>query len=110
MVPSLLRDALLDYRSRLELELPRRIRRVVLFGSWARGEAHEDSDVDVVVLIAGATSRERLRAIEIGAEVGFDHRLIIEPVVLADAQWDELERRERAFPREIARDGIEVGA
>jgi predicted nucleotidyltransferase len=110
MVPSLVRDALLDYRTRLERELPGRIRRVVLFGSWARDEAHEDSDVDVVVLIAAATSRERLHAIEIGAEVGFDHHLVIEPVVLADAQWAELERRERAFPQEVARDGIEGSA
>jgi len=66
--------------------------------------------VDVVVLIAAATSRERLRAVELGAEVGFEHRLVIEPVALADTQWDELERREREFSREVTRDGIEVRA
>jgi predicted nucleotidyltransferase len=82
----------------------------VLFGSWARGEASEESDVDVLVLIASGTSRERLRAIEIGAEVGFEHRLVIDPVVLSDRQWDELARRERSLVREVLLDGAEVSA
>ncbi len=110
MVPPILHDALVDYRGRLLRELPGRVERVVLFGSWARGEAHEDSDVDVLVLIKGATSAERLWAVEIGAEVGFDHQILIEPVVLSSQQWDELERRERAFVIDVTRAGAEVHA
>src|SRR5262245_43225408 len=108
MLPSVLQSALLDYREQLERELPGRIRRVVLFGSWARGEADEDSDVDVLVIIDGGTSRERIRALEIGGKVGFDHGLPIEPVALSDAQWDELGHRERAFRKEVLLDGVEV--
>ena len=30
-----------------------RLKRLILFGSWARGEAGEDSDIDIVVVLAG---------------------------------------------------------
>ena len=45
------RDQILNTLRRLHGELSARypIRRIALFGSWARDEAHEDSDVDVLV-------------------------------------------------------------
>ena len=36
-------------KQRTELQLRYPIRRLALFGSWARGDAREDSDVDVLV-------------------------------------------------------------
>jgi Nucleotidyltransferase domain. len=35
---------------------------LMLFGSWARGEAREDSDVDVLVLFDGLGRRSRRQA------------------------------------------------
>ena len=45
------RDQILDTLRKQHVELERRypIRRLALFGSWARGDAREDSDVDVLV-------------------------------------------------------------
>lgn len=34
----------------------KRLRRVLLFGSWARGDAHPDSDVDLLVVLDRMTS------------------------------------------------------
>lgn len=110
MIPEPLRPALSEYRRRLGVRFPGRVQRVVLFGSWARGEATEESDVDVLVILADGTSRERLDAIGIGAEVGFDHSLLLEPVALSNEQWSELVRRERLFAQEVERDGEEVAA
>ena len=109
-LPPLIRDALVELRARLTTSWPERVESVVLFGSWARGEATEDSDVDVLVVLKDATSRERLRAIEIAAEVGFEHRLVVEAMVVSSAQWSELHARERLIASEIQREGIEVGA
>ena len=36
-------------KQHVELKRHYPIRRLALFGSWARGDAHEDSDVDVLV-------------------------------------------------------------
>ena len=42
------------------------IRRLALFGSWARGEAREDSDVDVLVEVDPSIG---LRFVELGDEL-----------------------------------------
>ena len=109
-LPALVRDALVEMRARLELEWPGRVESVVLFGSWARGEATEESDVDLLVVLKDASSRERLRAIEIAAEVAFEHYLVVDVMVLSSAQWAELHARERLIASEIQREGVVVGA
>ena len=45
------RDQILEILRKQHIELKRRypIQRIALFGSWARGDAREDSDVDVLV-------------------------------------------------------------
>ena len=44
-------DLLREIKVRLERAHSRRLRGVILYGSEARGEAKEDSDVDVLVLL-----------------------------------------------------------
>ena len=44
-----------DLRARLDALYGARLVRVVLFGSYARGEATPDSDVDVLVVLRGET-------------------------------------------------------
>src|SRR5438445_516464 len=48
-----LRDILAAYAARLAARFGPRLRMVRLFGSFARGEATEDSDVDVAVIVEG---------------------------------------------------------
>lgn len=108
MLPAILHDVLADYRRKLEGTFPGRLLRLTLFGSWARGEAHEDSDVDVLVVLDRVTFAERSGAIELGATAGFDHGWPLAPLVLTAAEWADLERRERLLVREIARDGVTV--
>ena len=42
-----------DLRRRLELLYGARLKKILVYGSWARGEATEDSDVDVAVVLSG---------------------------------------------------------
>ena len=106
VLPTLLHDVLAAYRGKLERTFPGRLLRLTLFGSWARGEAHEDSDVDVLVVLDRATFAERSGAIELGAMAGLEHGWPVAPLVLTASEWAELERRERLLVREIARDGV----
>ncbi|HET9960654.1 MAG TPA: nucleotidyltransferase domain-containing protein, partial [Polyangiaceae bacterium] len=63
-IPPGLRLALNEYSERLRGKFGERLVELKLFGSYARGEAHEDSDVDVLVVIDGLTD------LEIGAVAG----------------------------------------
>jgi predicted nucleotidyltransferase len=108
MVPAVISAALKDYRERIQRELPGRLQKLVLFGSWARGEAHEDSDLDVLVVLARANARERASVIDLGAYVGLDAGLPVTPLVLTEEEWKDLTRRERGLPAEIEREGIDA--
>jgi predicted nucleotidyltransferase len=83
-----------------------RAERVILFGSYARGDATEDSDVDLLVVaptkerffVRMATVRRLIRDLRNG--------LPVSPIVLTPA---ELEKRRQAgdpFVREILETGV----
>jgi predicted nucleotidyltransferase len=86
--------------------LPGRVDRVTLFGSTARGEATEDSDFDLLVVLDEPTFRERASVIDRLAETALERSVALSPVVLARREWLELIARERRFPVEVERDGI----
>ncbi len=52
-LPSRVRDAVCDARTRLAALYGERLARVVLYGSHARGDARPDSDVDLLVVLRG---------------------------------------------------------
>jgi predicted nucleotidyltransferase len=74
----------------LEAAYGERLRQVVLFGSWVRGEAHEESDVDLIVVLDQIENRarERDRLVEVLYDLEVESGRAIEafPVGEADAQ------------------------
>ncbi len=83
-----------------------RLRDIRLFGSWARGEATADSDVDVLVLVDDLTGPEAHALGHLGGDVLSRHGVLLVPLAMSSARMQELRDRERALPREIDRDGI----
>ena len=82
------------------------IKKVLLYGSWAKGTPRKDSDIDVAVVI---DSRDHSRRLDIGAQlfhyaIPIDTR--IEPRCIF---WDEYQNPEPAsILAEIIRTGIEI--
>ena len=70
-----------------------RLREVVLFGSWIRGQAHEESDVDLLVILDAIVDRssERDRLVDVLYDLEVDSHRAIQafPVAEADARPDE---------------------
>lgn len=80
------RPLLNELRDHLLARLPGRVRRIVLFGSRARGEFDESSDVDVLVVLEDCApspmDRARAARYEVMEQWGFQldsrlHRLLI---------------------------------
>lgn len=76
---------------------------IILFGSCARNEANEESDIDVAVLYPVSDRHQLFKAnarlFGIAAECG---EPLIEPIMLRDLNDEWL------FHREIQRDGIYI--
>jgi uncharacterized protein len=104
MMPPHLRPVLLELRARLARSFGERFCDMRLFGSYARGEATEESDVDVLVLI------DALKQAEIAVVADATTRLALETGVPLASLPMASERFTRTtasqgFVDEVERDG-----
>lgn len=79
-----------------------------LFGSYACGEAHEDSDVDVLVVVDGLTDLEIGDAAGDVAPVVIATGLPLAPLPISTERLQTLRRDERLFARVVDEEGISL--
>ncbi len=107
--PPSVRDELERYLAFLRAHFGARLREVRLYGSYARGEAHEESDVDLLVLADGATPVDWRACVDCAADMHMLEGLpMVSPLVLPPEKWQAWLASERAFPREVEREGIRL--
>ncbi|HEY7215220.1 MAG TPA: nucleotidyltransferase domain-containing protein [Thermoanaerobaculia bacterium] len=96
--------------ARFAEELRRRFGKAVidvrLFGSFARSEAHEESDVDVAVVLEGADWNTRREVIDLATDVGFPFDLLISPTIFDRETYERWRKQERPLVMDIERDGV----
>ena len=79
---------------------------VRLFGSCARGEMREDSDIDVSVVLEQVDWRTRRDVIDLSADIGLAHDVLLSATVLDRRTFEHWRRQERALIMDIERDGL----
>ncbi len=81
---------------------------VILFGSRARGEAHEESDFDLMVI-----TPEEVRVLERGpyyaeiGEVNLRHLELLSMFFVSKGRWEE-EKADHPFLKQVLNDGIPI--
>ena len=62
--------------------------RVILYGSYARGEARPDSDVDLMIVVPDdkADFQTEDRISDIVFDIGYEHDLLIMPYIVSESQ------------------------
>jgi predicted nucleotidyltransferase len=103
------RDALRDFRRRLEQAYGQKLAGVLLFGSFARGDEHEESDVDVLVLFADDVAWDEQEPLfRAAAEVSRSYRLWVSPLACSCARFRRMTEDEVGIALAIQAEGIEV--
>src|SRR5207249_2896223 len=95
------------FRAALEAIYGDRLERIVLFGSRARGEAHDESDYDVAVFLKELTDSraEERRLSAVAAEIFDSTGDDIQAIAVAAGTYAE----RTPLMHEIRLDGIDVG-
>jgi predicted nucleotidyltransferase len=107
-LPQHLQAALSDFARRVRSRLGPRLHGLKLFGSWARGEAHGQSDVDVWVLVDSFDPSTRALPFEAAQETLLEHGVDLTATVMDEREWQHLRQRERRIARDIEREGISI--
>lgn len=86
--------------------LGRDLYELLLYGSRARGEGNEDSDIDLALIVSTEGRARRNEVYDAAFDIGLRHGVLLAPTLIESERLDELRRRERLFASELDRDGI----
>ena len=78
-----------DLRRRLRATYGDRLAETVLFGSYARGEAHAESDLDVLVVLRGPVNHfdEANVLSSHTLDILLEYGIVVSPVVIAEDEF-----------------------
>lgn len=106
-LPKHVADALGELKAALTDLYGERLRGLWLFGSYARGDYREDSDVDILLLLAGPDqiSEEMNRYGKVRSEICLRHDLVIGIVATSEDRFD---RQIEPLFQNVRREGVPV--
>ena len=102
-----IRELVGEYARLVRAHFGERVRDIWLYGSAARGDWTEESDIDVLVLLHREEADDMEWLVTTAYRIGLAERhLLLQPVMLTTAEFDHLVARERRFACDILREGI----
>ena len=98
--------------SQLQALFGSHLKNIILYGSYARGEADDDSDVDVLVLVdlpREEIVRYRRAVAKIASEYLFSDNILIAPIIENQAFFEQ-HQAVLPFYRNIVSEGVRIAA
>ena len=77
-----------------------KVSKIILYGSWARGNAHDDSDIDLVVISQQFEGKEYWDRIQIISEAIYKVFAPIEAVAMTPREWESGDRMICAYAKD----------
>ena len=84
---------------------------IILYGSYARGDYTEESDIDIAAVVHGSREelQRKLKSVwDVSAELGLENDIIVSPTVIP---YEEFMKYKQTLPyyRNIAEEGKKIG-
>ncbi|MFH0925929.1 MAG: nucleotidyltransferase domain-containing protein [bacterium] len=94
-----LKDSLTDF-------LDNSLLKIVLFGSKARGDYDEQSDIDLAVIVQRLTREKKRDILDIVADLEIKYLIILSVIVFSEEEFNRLKQQERRLVLDIEKEGI----
>jgi hypothetical protein len=95
-----------DFARQMKAKYGDRIERIILFGSVARGDYREDSDVDLLVVTGSDRMSLQSDLAQEAVDVLLGDEVVVSPLVVSAEEAARLPRT--ALGRELAREGLAI--
>ncbi len=97
-----------EYKQALQELYGPQLDKLILFGSHARGDFHEESDIDFAVVLADPSmkaSNEIIKSSAISFKIGLKHNVCISPILVSS---QTLQTSMQGVYRDIRKEGVEI--
>ncbi len=99
--------ALREFVAYLHQSIPDQIEFVALFGSKARGDSQQDSDIDVLVILSQEDRELRREILKQAARFSLEYDVLLSPRVIGAERWEKM--RGFSLYRNVQREAAGLG-
>ncbi|MBD8972609.1 MAG: nucleotidyltransferase domain-containing protein [Clostridiales bacterium] len=88
-----------------------RIKSIILYGSYARGDYDSESDIDITAVVSGNREelQEKLKLVwDESAEIGLENDVVVSPTVIPEDEYEQY-RNVLPYYRNISMEGRKIG-
>ncbi|MEW6095069.1 MAG: nucleotidyltransferase domain-containing protein [bacterium] len=104
---SSLPQVLTELKDTLKGFLGKRLVRLLLYGSKARGDYDDnESDIDIAIIVRGLTREIRNQILDLVADIEVKHFTPLSTIVFSEKDFEILKKRERRIALDIEKEGI----
>lgn len=96
------------YRNELEQRHPGAVVRMLVYGSKARGEAHAESDLDVLLIVKNKACGLKRELRRIGYRLAATSDALPSVLAYTEAEWQSREKSGSTFRQAVERDAVRV--
>ncbi len=102
------KEILDEYVRRIHKKFPRQINKILLFGSQARGDSGQHSDVDVLIVLNTNSSevKEKIQDLCWDVMMDYDFASFVSPIIFLKKQYQQYKKWNSSFLSIVFQEGI----
>jgi predicted nucleotidyltransferase len=100
-------QALREFVGYLNKAIPEKIKFVALFGSKARGDSTQDSDIDILVILTREDRKLRREILRQAARFSLKYDVLLSPRVIGAERWEQM--RDFSLYQNVQREAASLG-
>ena len=87
-----IRDIIEDFKQKIQKLYGKKLKKIILYGSYARGEATEESDIDLLIVLEGNISpgQEIDRMIDIITDINLKYGVLISVYPISEEDYQKV--------------------
>ena len=97
-----------EYRKALLDQQPDAIKQMLLYGSKARGGAHEESDLDILLIVKNEAANLKRVLRRIGYRLSATSYAVPSILAYTEEEWEQRKRIGSAFCKTVEREAVNV--